>query len=153
MEKIKKDDLIKIINNLNLEEIKKEVLKLAFYYLNNKKPVYRIIVLLSTINGNIEYKIEPIDNLVDYIVITNYDLKAYYLDYEAEDILDEDPLNEYLSIIEDEESEFFEEEEYALEYILDKYELDKDELVMQHFIKSNLDNVKTLDKEDIIEKL
>ena len=153
MEKLKKDDLIKIIKNLKTEEIKKEVLRLAFHNLNDKKPISYIIALLSKIDGKIEYKTESIENLVDYIILANYDLKPFYLDYEAEDILDGDALNEFLSVVEDEESEFFEVPEYALEYILDKYELDKDKLVMDYFIKSNLDNVKVFNTDEIIERL
>lgn len=153
MEKLKKEDLINIINNLNLQEIKTEMIRLAFNSLNEKKQAYTIIALLSLIDGKIEYKIEDIENPVDAIIIARYDVKPFYLDYEPEDILDGDALNEFLSVIEDEESEFFEEKEYALEYILDNYELDKDKLVLEYFINSNLDNVKISELDEIINKL
>lgn len=153
MEKLKKEDLINIINNLNLKEIKTKTIRLAFNSLNEKKQAYTIIALLSIIDGKIEYKIEDIENPTDAIIIARYDAKPFYLDYEPEDILDGDALNEFLSVIEDEDSEFFEEKEYALEYILDNYELDKDELVLQYFINSNLDNVKMSELDEIINKL
>ena len=153
MEKLKKEDLINIINNLNLKEIKTKMIRLAFNSLNEKKQAHTIISLLSIIDGKIEYKIEDIENPTDAIIIAKYDAKPFYLDYEPEDILDGDALNEFLSVIEDEDSEFFEEKEYTLEYILDNYELDKDELVLQYFINSNLDNVKMSELDEIINKL
>lgn len=153
MEKLKKEDLINIINNLNLKEIKTKMIRLAFNSLNEKKQAYTIISLLSIIDGKIEYKIEDIENPTDAIIIARYDAKPFYLDYEPEDILDGDALNEFLSVIEDEDSEFFEEKEYALEYILDNYELDKDKLVLEYFINSNLDNVKMSELDGIINKL
>lgn len=153
MEKLKKEDLINIINNLNLKEIKTKTIRLAFNSLNEKKQAYTIIALLSIIDGKIEYKIEDIENPTDAIIIARYDAKPFYLDYEPEDILDGDALNEFLSVIEDEDSEFFEEKEYALEYILDNYELDKDKLVLEYFINSNLDNVKMSELDEIINKL
>lgn len=153
MEKLKKEDLINIINNLNLKEIKTKMIRLAFNCLNEKKQAYTIIALLSIIDGKIEYKIEDAENPTDVIIIARYDVKPFYLDYEPEDILDGDALNEFLSVIEDEDSEFFEEKEYALEYILDNYELDKDELVLEYFINSNLDNVKMSELDEINNKL
>ena len=153
MERLKKDDLINVVNNLKFEDIKKEVLRLSFHNLNNKKPINTITALLSLKNGNVEYKSDNIDDLENFVTLVRYDLKPFYLDYEGEDILDGDSLNEFLSVVEDEESEFFEEPEYALEYILDKYELDKDELVKEHFIKSNLENVKIFNVDAIIDKL
>lgn len=153
MEKLKKEDLINIINNLNLKEIKTKMIRLAFNSLNEKKQAYTIIALLSIIDGKIEYKIEDAENPTDVIIIARYDVKPFYLDYEPEDILDGDALNEFLSVIEDEDSEFFEEKEYALEYILDNYELDKDELVLEYFINSNLDNVKMSELDEINNKL
>ena len=153
MEKLKKEDLINIINNLNLKEIKTKMIRLAFNSLNEKKQDYTIIALLSIIDGKIEYKIEDAENPTDVIIIARYDVKPFYLDYEPEDILDGDALNEFLSVIEDEDSEFFEEKEYALEYILDNYELDKDKLVLEYFINSNLDNVKMSELDEITNKL
>lgn len=153
MEKLKKEDLINIINNLNLKEIKTKMIRLAFNSLNEKKQAYTIISLLSIIDGKIEYKIEDIENPTDAIIIARYDAKPFYLDYEPEDILDGDALNEFLSVIEDEDSEFFEEKEYALEYILDNYELDKDKLVLEYFINSNLDNVNIVELDKIIDSL
>ena len=153
MEKLKKEDLINIINNLNLKEIKTKMIRLAFNSLNEKKQAHTIISLLSIIDGKIEYKIEGIENPTDAIIIARYDAKPFYLDYEPEDILDGDALNEFLSVIEDEDSEFFEEKEYALEYILDNYELDKDKLVLEYFINSNLDNVNIVELDKIIDSL
>ena len=153
MSEINRETLIQTINNIDVDKLKHDIIKVAFDSLNDNKKIDTVFAFLSTKTGELEYKTKDDSNNENYFLLSKYDIKPFHLDYEAEDILDGDSLNEFLSVVEDEESEFFEEPEYALEYILDKYELDKDELVKEHFMKSNLDNVKIFNIDDITDKL
>lgn len=153
MSNISRESLIQVINNIDVNKLKHDIIRVAFDKLNDKEKKYTIFAFLSSKTGELEYKTDEFLNNKDYILLSKYEIKPFYLDYEPEDILDGDALNEFLSLIEDESSEFFEEKEYALEYILDNYGLDKRELEIEHFISSNLDNIKVQDLNTIINSI
>lgn len=153
MSEINREILVQAINNIDVNKLKRDIIKVAFDSLKNNEKTYTVFAFLSTKTGELEYKTKDYSNNENYILLSKYDIKPFHLDYEPEDILDGDALNEFLSIIEDKESEFFEEKEYALEYILDNYGLDKTELEVEYFISSNLDNIKVQNLDDIINNI
>lgn len=150
-------EVIEIMDSLDDNEIQRNLMEMAY------DETYRcdygsfVIAELSVKTGEIYYTYcasnttEAQPDL--YIRLGSKSANPEYFEYKDEDILDGDAREEYFSMIENEDSEFYEDKESTFDFILDKYNLDRKELAKNYFLEYYLDSVELESRESMMEEL
>lgn len=150
-------EVIEIMDSLDNNEIQRKLMEMA--YDESYKCDYNSFVIaeLSVKTGEIYYTYRA-SNTTEaqpdlYIRLGSKSANPEYFEYEDEDILDGDAREEYFSMIENEDSEFYKDKESAFDFVLNKYNLDRKELAKNYFLEYYLDSVELESRESMMEEL
>lgn len=150
------DEIIEIAENIDTTEVQRELFEMAFDNLNRCDYTGSVVAELSLITGDIiyYYSDDETETLAPdlYIVIGSTSTDPQEFEWEYENVLDGDYIDEFNELIEDEYGEFFDDEESAFEHILEKYDIDEDELIKNYFM-NDADDIEISSSSEIIEEI
>lgn len=150
-------ELIEIAENIDTTEVQKELIGMAYdnYFMGDYRA--RAIAELSARTGDIVYSVEVAGTTSLepklYVLIGSASASPDTFEYENENVLDSNYVDEYNSLIEDEDSGFYGNETLAFLHILEKYNLDGDKLVRDYFVEYYSECVEIAETSEIIKDI
>ena len=147
-------EIIEIAENIDTTEVQEKLIEMAFDNAYRADYGGRVVAELSVRTGELIYyydasRTETLRPEL-YVFVGSTSTNPDNFQWNYEDVLDTEQEEEYRSIIEDENHEFFEDEASAFEYILEKYDLDREELVRNHFVENDAEYVEIAETSKMI---
>lgn len=151
------NEVIEIAENIDFTEVQRELIGMAFDNAYRADYMGEVVAELSVRTGELIYyydapRTETLrPNL--YVTIGSESTDPRKFEWDYKDVLDTDQEREFESIIEDENHEFFEDEASAFEFILEKYDLDEEELVRNYFVENDAEYVEIAETSKMIDEI
>lgn len=150
-------EIIEIVENIDATEVQNELIGMALDNTYRADYTGRVVAELSVRTGEViySYNASRTETLRPelYVFIGSLSTNPDNFQWNYEDVLDTEQEEEYRSFIDDENHEFFEDEKSAFEFILEKYNLDREELVRNYFVENYAEYVEITETSKMIDEI